>query len=141
MPSVGLLEMADQLQLPLVQARVQPQYGGRHARWVVCVHVGSHLNLSIDWLGMWNPADLTRPETNVPVGGMAAGVPSLTGRGNSPSPWVSTAPLSGLPEADDDPPPEAHLSRSNVDEHQSGRRRGSGYRPAGSCPGRLSCLT
>ena len=70
MPSVGPLEMADQLQLPLVQARMQPQYGGRHARWVVHVHVGSHLSWSIDWLGMWNP-----------VGRMAAGVPGLTGRG------------------------------------------------------------
>ena len=66
----GALEMADQLQLPLVQARVQPQYGGRHARRVVHVHVGSHLSWSIDWLGMWYP-----------VGRMAAGVPGLTGRG------------------------------------------------------------
>ena len=76
----GALEMADKLQLPLVQARVQPQDGGRHARLVVHVHVGSHLNLSIDWLGMWNPADLTRPEANLPVGRLAAGVPSLIGR-------------------------------------------------------------
>ena len=40
----GALQMADQLQLPLVQARVQLQYGGRHARLVVHVHVGSHLS-------------------------------------------------------------------------------------------------
>ena len=80
MPSSGALEMSDQLQLSMVQARVQPQYAGRHARLVVHVHVGSHLNLSIDWLGMWNPADLTRPEANLPVGRLAAGVPSLTGR-------------------------------------------------------------
>ena len=40
----GALQMADQLQLPLVQARVQPQYGGRHARLVVHVHVDSHLS-------------------------------------------------------------------------------------------------
>ena len=63
----GPLQMADQFQLPLVQARVQPQYGGRHARRVVHVHVGSHLSWSIDWLGMWNP-----------VGRRAAGVPGLT---------------------------------------------------------------
>ena len=73
--------MADQFQLPLVQARVQPQYGGRHARRVVHVHVGSHLSWSIDWLGMWNPVGWTRPETNRPVGRTASGVPSLTGRG------------------------------------------------------------
>ena len=60
---------------------MQPQYGGRHARLVVHVHVGSHLSESIDWLGMWNPVGLTRPETNLPVGWMAAGVPSLIGRG------------------------------------------------------------
>ena len=39
----GALEMADQLQLSMVQARMQPQYAGRHARLVVLVHVGSHL--------------------------------------------------------------------------------------------------
>ena len=64
--------MADKLQLSLVQAWVQLEYGGRYTRWVVHVHVGSHLNWSINWLGVWKP-----------VGRMAAGVPSLIGRGET----------------------------------------------------------
>ena len=48
----GTVQMADEFQLAPVQLRIQPQYGGHHARSVV--HVGYLLIRLIDGIRTWN---------------------------------------------------------------------------------------